>query len=187
MKCVVEPAPPVKNAATNDETIKKDHRWRHDKTQAKPIPEIQRLTLDDPIPFEFGVTSLRIQPAPQRFSIIVQQRCVQLFYRTIDNHALRVSVLNVRRRFTSIQHGHGRIDAAVQFFAVDAVDKVCTIAGGVCVGVEIFEFGDRVAGEDVIGVEREDPGSLNTRFAQAKLPLIAMAVKSALNDSDVRE
>lgn len=58
LKRVIKAGPAVKNSATHDQTVKKDRRGNHDKTQAKPIRKIERLTLADPLPLELGIARL---------------------------------------------------------------------------------------------------------------------------------
>ena len=187
MKGVVEAAPTVKNAAPNDQTVETDSHWHDYKAESEPILEIQRLTLDDPIPFEFRIVRLRSKPAPQGFSVVVQQPRVQLFNMTINNDALRVPVLNVGCSVAPIEHRDRRINPAVDPFSLNAVGELRTITDGVHVGLEFFQFRHRFARHNIISVEREHPRSLNASLAQSKLPLIAMTIKRTLNYTHLRK
>jgi len=90
---------------------------------------------------------------------------MQLLHWSINNHALCMALLRVSSRFPPVEHGDGRINSAVQLLTVDAVNKTRAVSGCVSVLLQAFEFGNRVARDDVVGVEREHPGSVDSSFA----------------------
>ena len=88
-----------------------------------------------------------------------------------------MSVLNVRRSFTPVKNSHRWIDAAFEFPAVDAVDEIGAVAGGLGFGVQVLELSDQVVGNHVIGVKSKHPRSNNSSLTEAEFPLVAVGVK----------
>ena len=113
------------------------------------------------------------------------QRCPQVFHATVDNDALRVPVLNVRRGCAAIEHGDGWINAAVKSSSVNTVRKPGAIARRSFVGPQSLQFSQRFVRDYIIRIKRQHPRGRDSRLAQAKLPLIAVTIKLALKDAHV--
>src|SRR5688500_6412220 len=98
-----------------------------------------------------------------------------------------MSVLDVVCSSWAIEHGNRRIDAAVQLFSRDAVDKARAITTGVINWPSISSFIVVIRGIAVVLVECQHTFRVDSVFFKSKLPLVAMTVEGALNDADVRK
>ena len=104
---------------------------------------------------------------------------------TINHNALRVSVLNISRGLSPVEHGDWRIDSAVKFSSLNAVHKACAISGCSFVWPQSLQLSQHFFCHYIIRIEREHPRRLDLSLAQSELPLITVTIKHALNDTHI--
>ena len=149
--------------------------------------ELRGIGVSQLLRFQLCVSFLRSEPVLERLAVVVKYRRVQIFNRACNRDTLCVAVLNVCCRVAPVKHRHRRIDPAAKFSALDAVDKVCAIAGSLSVGREAGELSDEFLRKNVISIECEDPPCRDAGLFQAELPLISMAIECSLKDAYLRK
>src|ERR1041385_3928998 len=97
--------------------------------------------------------------------------------------ALGVSVLNILRATSLVEHDHRGIDTAAYGSTMDAINEACAIARRPIVAAQPVQFVGEFSRQTIIGVESQDPICLDTCFLQREIPLRSMIVKRALKES----
>src|ERR1043166_482791 len=117
----------------------------------------------------------------------MQDPGTKLSYSAIDVDPMGVTVLFVDRFRRAIKNIHWRVDAATKWFSVQTIDELNSVTIYSCLRFQVFELVDQFISQDVIGIQRQNPGRLDVCLCQTERPLILMSVESSLKESGLRK
>src|SRR5690349_24508976 len=116
----------------------------------------------------------------------MQDPGMKISYSSIDPDAVRMTILFIDRFRCTIKHIHWRIDPTTKSFPVQTIRELNCVTIERWLGLQALQFVDQLIGQDVIGIERQNPGRFDLCLCQTEVPLILMSVESSLKEPDLR-
>src|SRR5579862_2444342 len=128
---VIPAGPAVQNAAFDKERVKQNADRREPAQAANTVATLELFArrCDEIAGLDSRVTLLRIEPARQRFAVVVIDDAGERQDFAVDGDAVAVAFIAIARVVLAVEHGPGRVERAAQRAAVNAVDETRPVAG----------------------------------------------------------
>src|ERR1700728_3285098 len=168
---VIPAGPAIQDAAFDKQGVKQHADWREPAQTANAVTgfELYARRFDQMTGLYPRVTLLRIEPARQRFSVVVIDDPGERHDFTVDRDAVAVTFIAIARFVLAVEHGPGRVERSAQSAAMNAIDEPRPVAGYGIRRVQPGELLDQSVAELVIGIERQHPWRIDQGEAEIAL------------------